>query len=157
MKKFRYAFPISAYVIYGLLLCVSLFSVIIAAFRLGEVGGLFSVFPVSDILSIVVFSLAFVSILWLIFFSNYVFSNDSFEVTRLFYKKRIRKADLIKLVTDKESGVSALYYYGAKEGEASISFIVISISKKKRADFEEALRSFKSDIILETRPKISEE
>ena len=55
MKKFRYAFPISAYVVYALLLAVSAISVVLAALRLGEVGGLFSVYPVSDVLSIVVF------------------------------------------------------------------------------------------------------
>lgn len=153
MKKFRYAFPISAYVVYALLLAVSAISVVLAALRLGEVGGLFSVYPVSDVLSIVVFSIAFIAVLGLMLFSNYSFCGDEFVVTRVFLKKRVERKNIVKLVTDEESGVSALYYYGTQPGEETVSFLVVSVGKSKRAAFESALKEFKRDIVIESNPK----
>ena len=81
MKKFRYAFPIPAYVVYALLRLLSVVSIGFAALRLGNAGGFFSVYPVSDVLSIVVFSIAILAVLWLTFFSNYAFCGDTFVFT----------------------------------------------------------------------------
>ena len=153
MKKFRYAFPIPAYVVYALLLLLSAVSVLFAALRLGNAGGFFSVYPVSDVLSIVVFSIAILAVLWLSLFSNYAFSGDTFVFTRLFLKKRVNRQDIIKLVTDEESGVSALYYYGSVPGERNVDFLVVCVGKGKRDAFERALREFKSDIVIESNPK----
>ena len=149
MKKFRYVFPISAYVLFGLLLAISAVSVVLASLRLGNAGGFFSVYPVTDVISIVVFSIAFASVLCSAFVSSYAFCGDAFVFTRLFSKKRINKKDLIKLVTDEASGVSALYYYGVEPGDKQVSFIVISIGRKNREPFESALREFKRDIVME--------
>ncbi len=157
MKKFRYAFPISAYVVYALLFIVSVVSIVFAALRLGEVGGMFSVYPISDVLSIVFFSIAIVAELWIMFFSNYVFCDDTFVMTRLFFKKRIKREDVIKLVTDEDSGISALYYCGSKPGEQTVSFLIVSIAKKNREAFESALRAFKRDIVIESNSKEKEE
>ena len=153
MKKFRYAFPIPAYVVYALLLLLSVVSIVFAALRLGNAGGFFSVYPVSDVLSIVVFSIAILAVLWLTFFSNYAFCGDTFVFTRLFLKKRVNRQDIIKLVTDDESGVSALYYYGSEQGEKNVDFLVVCVGKGKREAFIGALREFKRDIVIESNPK----
>ena len=153
MKKFRYAFPVSAYVVFGLLMLVSAASVVLAALRLGNVGGMFSVYPVSDVLNVVIFSLAFIAVAWLAFFSSYSFSGDSFVVNRLFFKQRVKREDLIKLVTDEESGLSALYRLGSKPGEKTVSFIVVSVFERDRAAFENALKEFKKDVVIEYNAK----
>ena len=150
MKKFRYTFPVSAYVVYALLLLLSALSVVFASLRLGEVGGMFSVYPVSDVISIVVFSSAFAAVLSLMLFSYYAFTEDSFVATKLFFKKRVKKENVIKLVTDEESGVSALYYYGSAPGEETVSFLVICVSRKNREAFVSALKEFKRDIVIES-------
>ncbi|GEM_PF-2599345 len=157
MKKFRYAFPISAYVVYALLLAVSVLSVVFAALRLGNAGGFISVYPVTDALTIALFSLCFLTILFLVCFSNYTFSENEISVSRLFFKKRVRKENLIKLVTDEESGVSALYYYGTERGEQTVSFLIVCVPKKQRDAFVSALRDFKRDIVIESNPKKFEE
>ena len=148
MKKFRYAFPISAYVVYALLAAVSVFTVVFSSLRLAEVGNLVSVYPATDIASIVLF-VVFLALMTLITFgTSYRFTEDSFVCDRVLFKKKIDRDRISKFVTDETAGVGALYYLDPSSPD-TVLFVVICIAKIRRAAFVEALKSFKPDIVVE--------
>jgi len=149
MKKFRYAFPISAYVIYGLLSVVAVFSIVIASLRLAEVGSLVSVYPASDIVSIVVFAVFLVLMSLISFGTCYRMDEKSFVSDHVLFRKKIEWARILRYVTDEASGVSALYYLDPASPD-NVLFLVICLSKAQRQAFVDSLKSFKPDLLVES-------
>lgn len=152
MKKFRYSFPISAYVIYALLMAVSAFSIIFASLRLAEVGKLVSVYPASDIVSIVVFAVFLVLMTLISFGTCYRLNDQAFVSDHVLFKKKIEWDRVLRYVIDEASGVSALYYLDPAVPD-NVLFIVICIKASERQSFVDALKSFKPDLLIETNAK----
>ena len=148
MKKFRYSFPISAYVIYALLAAVSVFAVVFASLRLAEVGKLVSVYPASDIVSIVVFAIFLVLMTMITFGTCYRFGESNFVCDHVLFRKKIDKERILRCVTDEAAGVSALYYLDPASPD-NVLFVVICLAKKDRAAFLDALKAYKPDLPIE--------
>jgi len=149
MKKFRYAFPISAYVIYALLMVVSVLSIVLASLRLAEVGNFVSVYPATDIVSIVLFSVFFILMAIIVFGTSYRFTEKELVLERIFFRKKIDRDHILKCVTDESAGLSALYYIDPIDPE-NLLFVVICLPRSKKNAFFEALRTLKPEIILES-------
>jgi len=150
MKKYRYAFPVSAYVIYALVVAVSAVSMVLASLRLAGVGGFLSVYPALDITSLVLSVLFIIALALIVFMASFGFKEDFFVIDRVFVRKKIARENLLKYVWDEKAGIGALYYTD-ENAPADIRFVVITIHKGKRKAFEESLRLFKSDILIESR------
>ncbi|MBP5404538.1 MAG: hypothetical protein J6Y74_01125 [Clostridia bacterium] len=147
MKKFRYAYPKSAYVVYALVNAVSIVSIVFASLRLAGVGGFISVIPATDILSIVLFALFFVALAILVFGTSYSFKGDDLVLDRFFVKKKISRENILRYVSDDAAGIGALYYADPATPE-KVLYIVVSIHKKDRQAFVDALREFKPDVVI---------
>ena len=149
MKKFRYAFPVSAYVIYGLLIAVSVFSIVFASLRLAEVGKLVSVYPASDIVSIVVFAVFLVLMSLITFGTCYRLNDKSLVCDHVLFRKKIEWDRILRYVTDEPSGVSALYYLDPASPD-SVLFVVICLRQSQRQNFVDTLKSYKPDLPIES-------
>ena len=149
MKKFRYAYPKSAYVVYALIIAVTIVSIVFASLRLAEVGGFFSVIPATDIVTIVIFALFFVALAILVFGTTYSFKGDSLVLDRFFVKKKIPRENILRYVSDDAAGIGALYYADSALPE-NVLYVVVSLHKKDRQAFVDALRDFKPDVIITT-------
>ena len=157
MKKFRYHFHSSAFVIYALIVLASITAIVFAALRLAGVGDLVSVYPAVDIASIVIFAL-FVALIGYYFFSvYYTFTADSFVVVQLFSRKAVARDALCKLTLDEASGLAALYYVDEEADPDVLPFIAIDMRRKDLDAFIADLRAFKSDIVIESIPQKKEE
>ena len=149
MKKFRYAYPKSAYVVYALIVAVTIVSIVFASLRLAEVGGFVSVIPATDIASIVIFALFFVALAILVFGTSYSFKGDFFVLDRFFVKKKISRDSILKYVSDGAAGIGALYYADPANPE-NVLYVVVSLHKKDRQAFPDALRAFNPDVVITT-------
>ena len=148
MKKYRFAFPKSTYVIFALIAAAAVVAIVFASLRLAGAAGYEPLYPATDVVSIVAFSAFLVLVGWDLFGSYYAFGGESFVVAQLFSKKRIPRDLLCKLVIDEPSGLAVLYYADSVTPDALL-YVVLRVGKKKIAPLAEDLRAFKSDLPVE--------
>ena len=151
MKKYRFAYPKSAYVIFALILAAGVISIIFSALRLGGVGKYASSMPALDIATIVAFVIFYFLIGYNLFGSYYAFEEHSVLAKQLFFRKRVERDVLVKFVIDEASGLAALYFFDPSSPE-TLSFMTVHVRRKEIAAFAEDLRAFKSDIVVAINP-----
>ena len=151
MKKYKYSFPKSAFVIYLLIIAAAVVAIVFAALRLAGVGNFLSVYPAVDITSVVVFALFLVLLGLHLFASYYGFDGKDFVIKQLFSKKRIERDVIARFVLDEQSGVAALYYIDPQTPDA-LSYVMINLRSKDMDAFIVDLRAFKSDIVVLINP-----
>ena len=151
MKKYRYHFRSSAFVIYALIALASITAIIFAALRLAGVGGLISLYPAVDITSIVIFAIFILLIGYYFFSAYYALREDEFVVSQLFFKKTVKRDTIAKLTVDEASGLAALYYLDPAKPDV-LPFVAIDMKRKDLDDFIAALRAFKTDVVIESIP-----
>ena len=148
MKKYRFAFPKSTFVVFALIVAAAVVAIVFASLRLAEVGDFLSVYPATDIVTIVAF-VAFLALVgWDLFGSYYAFDEQVFIAAQLFSRKKIACELFVKLVIDEESSLAVLYYCDAAVPDALL-YVVVRIAKKNLESFVFDLRDFKSDIVVE--------
>lgn len=148
MKKYRFSFPKSAFVLFCMVILASVAGIVFAALRLAEVGGYLSLYPAIDIMSIVLFVLFVAFIAGNLFLSYYAFSSEEFIAVRLFSRKRVARDTICKFVLDEESSVAALYFVDPAAPE-TLSFVTLYLKKADVDRFIADLRAFRSDIAVE--------
>ena len=151
MKKYRNAFPRSAFFIYVLIVASSLAAIVFAILRLAEVGSYVSVYPALDVVSIVVFTLFIALIGFNLFGSYFAFGEEEFVVSQLFFKKRIARDSLTQVILDEESLVAALYYSDPAKPDA-LSYLTVNLKKSYVDAFIEDVRVFRSDVAVNVIP-----
>ena len=151
MKKYRYSFPKSAFVIYALIVLAAVVAIVFAALRLAGVGSYVTFYPALDIASICVFAVFIALIGWNLFGAYYAFAEEDFVVVQLFSKRKVAKNDIVKMVQDEASGLAALYFVDPAAPDV-VSFVTINLKSKDMVRFTEDLRAFKPDIIIEINP-----
>lgn len=151
MKKYRFSFPKSAFLIYALIILAAAVAIVFAILRLVGVGSYVSVYPAMDIVTIAAFALFLLLIGLNLFGSYYAFEERAFLMKQLFFRKRVERELLYKLVIDEASGFAALYYFSPASPEA-LSYVPVNIRRRDLDSFTEALRRFKSDILIEVNP-----
>ena len=151
MKKYRFSFPKSAFVLFCMVILASVAGIVFAALRLAEVGGYLSLYPAIDIMSIVLFVLFVAFIAGNLFLSYYAFSSEEFIAVRLFSRKRVARDAICKFVLDEESSVAALYFVDPAAPE-TLSFVTLYLKKADVDRFIADLRAFRSDIAVEIVP-----
>ena len=156
MKKYRYSFPKSVFIIYAMIVVAAIAAIVFAALRLASVGKYVSVYPAMDIASIAVFAIFLVLLGLHLFFSYYAFDGRSFLVVQLFSKKRIDRDSIVKFVIDEESGLAALYFIDPATPDM-VSFVTVNLKRESLDPFTEDLRRFKSDIVVDVNPTRKEE
>ena len=156
MKKYRYSFPKSVFIIYAMIVVAAIAAIVFAALRLASVGKYFSVYPAMDIASIAVFAIFLVLLGLHLFFSYYAFDGRSFLVVQLFSKKRIDRDSIVKFVIDEESGLAALYFIDPATPDM-VSFVTVNLKRESLDPFTEDLRLFKTDIVVDVNPTRKEE
>ncbi|HCU56276.1 MAG TPA: hypothetical protein DIC18_02955 [Clostridiales bacterium] len=154
MKKYRFAFPKSAFVIYALIIAAAVISVVFSALRLAEVGKYASSIPALDIVTIVAFGIFVLLLGYNLFGAFYAFEKSAFVSAQLFFRKRVQKERIYKFIIDQESGVAALYYLDPASPE-SLLYVTVNIKRKELDAFTEDLRRFKSDVLIEVRSTLS--
>ena len=148
MKKYRFCFPKSAFLIYALIILASIVSIVFSSLRLANVGKYASIHPAVDITTIVVFVIFVALIGYNLVASYYAFVGDTFVIAQLFSKKKIAREALCRFVLDEESSVAALYYLDPARPDV-ISYVTISLRKATMSSFVEELRAFRGDIAIE--------
>ncbi len=148
MKKFRFVFPKSAYALAGLICLSAIAGIVFSSLRFAEVGGFFSVLPALDVLTIVIFSVFLSALGWTLFGSYYAFTEEYFVVARLFFRHRIERESIVKMVIDEPSGVAAVYYllHGTTE---SVVFVTVNLRCRDLDPFAEAFRAFRPEVPVE--------
>ena len=148
-KRFRHAFPISAYIIYALVIAVSVLSIVLASLRLSGTAGFLSVYPALDILSIVLFGAFSVFMAFIMFGTGYSVSAEQVRAGSLFFRKKAPRESLLKYVFDAQAKIGAIYY--RVPDDDGIVYIVVTLRPSDREPFEAALRECFPDLLIETR------
>ena len=156
MKKYRFVFPKSAYVIAVLIFLSAIAGTVFSVLRLAEVAGFFSVIPAIDILTIVFFSVFIAALGLTLFGSYYAFADSHFVIAKLFFRYRIERDRIVKLVIDEPSGFAALYYFRPELRDV-LSFVTVNLRRRDLDPFVEGLRAFKTDVVVEYNEPSSEE
>lgn len=154
MKKYRFAFQKSAYVVFALIILSAVVAIVFASLRLAGVGDFASAYPATDVVTIVAF-VAFLALIgWDLFASYYLFEEESFLSSQLFSRKRIARQSLAKVVVDDPSGLIVLYYADPSAPDALL-YLTVNIKRDLVEGFLSDLRSFRSDLPVEHRPEAS--
>ena len=151
MKKYRFAFQKSAYVIFALIILSAVVAIVFASLRLAGVGDFMSAYPATDVVTIVAFAVFLGLIGWDLFASYYAFEEDSFLAAQLFSRKRIAREALAKVVVDDPTGLVVLYYADPSAPDALL-YIAVNIKRALAEDFLSDLRAFRSDLPVEHSP-----
>lgn len=151
MKKYRFAYPRSAFVIFGLIIAAGVVSILFSVLRLAEVGKYASSLPALDVVTIIAFAIFYALIGYNLFGSYYAFEESDFLVAQLFFRKRIAGELLVKFVIDEASGVTALYYFDPATPD-TLSFVTVNLRRRDVAAFTAELREFKPDVLIEFNP-----
>ena len=151
MKKYRFAFQKSAYVIFALIVLSAVVAIVYASIRLAGVGDYLSVYPATDIVTIVAFAMFLALIGWDLFASYYAFEEDKFLSAQLFSRKRIPRDSIRKLVVDDPSGLIVLYYADDPASDA-LFYVAVHVRRDRVDDFVADFRAFRPDLPVEHRP-----
>ena len=151
MKKFRYAFPKSAYLVFALIVAAAVIGIVFASLRLAEAAGYLSVYPAVDIATIVTFVLFLGLVCGDLFSAYYAFEEQSFLIARLFSKKRIPRDLVCKFVIDEASGLAALYFPSPEQPDA-VAYVTVNLRRRDLEPFSEALRLFNPAVVIEINP-----
>ena len=151
MKKYRFLYPKSAFVIYALIVITSVVSIVFAALRLAEVGKYFSTYPALDVLDIVLFSIFIAVISLNLFCSYYAFRDNAFVVAQLFFRRKIPLISVRRFVIDEATGLAALYFEDPR-APGTLACVTVNLRKRDLDPFSEDLRFFIQDIVIEINP-----
>jgi len=156
MKKFSFVYPKSAYIVSTLVFLSGVIGIVFASLRLSETAGFLSAIPALDILTIVIFSLFLSGLGWILFGSYYAFDGEQFVVARLFFRHRIDKEAIFKLVIDESTGFAALYYLQSGTTDV-LAFVTVNLKRRDLEPFADALRAFKEGVFVEYNSPLKEE
>ena len=151
MKKYRFAFQKSAYVVFALIVVAAVVAIVFASLRLAGVGDFASAYPATDVVTIVAFAAFLALVGWDIFGSYYAFEEENILAAQLFSHKRIARESLAKVVVDDPSGLIVLYYADPSAPDALL-YLTVNVKRDRVDAFLSDLRAFRSDLPVEHRP-----
>ena len=151
MKKYRQAFPKSAFIIYGVLNVVSLAAIVFSSLKLAGAGELVSYFPVLDVTTIAVFVAFMVLTALLLFRAYYAFTEKTLVLCRGLFRTVLDRDLFAKFVYDEATAVGALYYADPHSSDVA-RYVVLHLRKRDLEPFVEDLRRLKSDVVVEVNP-----
>ena len=156
MKKYRFAFQKSAFVIFALIVLSAVVAIVFASIRLAGVGAYVSAYPATDIVTIVAFAAFLVLIGFDLFDSYYAFTEETILARQLFSRKKIARDSLGKAVVDDPSGLIVLYYADPSAPDALL-YLTVNVKRARVEEFLSDLRDFRPDLVVEHNPPLASE
>jgi|GEM_PF-6653727 len=151
-KVYYFKFNVYIYILTVLLLLIVIPFSIFTILKLVGVGNLVSYYRWLDIVGIV-FCLGIAVFLILnLLLTKYIIEDGKF-IKQRFSKIEIPTQKMLTIRVDEESDITVLYYADDNSPNDGISFVVLSVSKKKEESLLEDIRALNPYVSIERIPK----